>query len=434
MATVRWRGDAPTQAQVQSYVIDGTWESGDLIICTIGAKSFTYTTTSTNTTTIAAGLAAAWNALSGTTYPEFAELTASNTTNTFKLTADTAGKPMGTITLSTTESNGGAADGQTIDATNPSTGTTSTANKGPNDWNSPMNWSGGVVPVDADDIVIEDSDVDILYGLDQSSIQPTSLTIKHSYTGKIGLPYMNEDSSTGSYVEYRERYLHIEAVAVNIGQGSGTGSPRINLNDGNDEVTLNIYNTAPPEEGRDYTIQWKGTHANNDVNILKGSIGIAIEAGETATIENFKIGYVEDQDGDVTFEMGSGGTLTNLLMNGGKGLVRCGTTTIIQNAGDLTLEGAGAHASLKVRGGECHYNSTGTLGGNPSVSGDGVIDFDRDPRGKTVTNPIERYGSQSRIKDNFQVVASLVIDNNETEDMSGLEIGTNKRITRGTPA
>jgi hypothetical protein len=429
MATVRWRGDAPTTAQVQAYVIDGTWESGDLIICTIGAKSFTYTTSSTNTTTIAAGLVTAWNALSGTTYPEFAELTASNSTNTFKLTADTAGKPMGTITLSTTESGGGAADGQTIDGVTSSTGTTSTANKGPNDWNSPMNWSGGAVPVDTDDIVIQDSDVDILYGLDQSAIQPTSLTIDMSYTGKIGLPAINEDSSSGSYYEYRDRYLKIEPVTTNIGRGSGAGSGRINLNTNDDAVTVNVFNTGVAESGRERALQLLGTNAANVLNIVKGSVGVAIEAGETAQIATLRIGYLDNVSGDSQVRTGAGLTLATVSMAGGVVTLGCAATTITQDEGELTLDGTGAIATLKVRGGTCHYNTTGTLT-TGTVSGAGHLDFSQDLRSKTVTNAIERYGPQAKISDPHKVVSSLVIDNNETSDISALNIGTDFKLTR----
>ena len=89
MATVRWRGDAPAIAQVQSWAFGGTWESSDVIRVTIGGKTKDFTAGSPTTSTVVANLVAAWNALSAASWPEFAELTASQSTTTFKLTADT---------------------------------------------------------------------------------------------------------------------------------------------------------------------------------------------------------------------------------------------------------------------------------------------------------------------------------------------------------
>ena len=72
---------------------------------------------STTITTIIDTLVTAWNALSSTAYPEFAEITASRSSSSLVLTMDStnAGRPF-TCTVSTTETGGGAADSQTIDA------------------------------------------------------------------------------------------------------------------------------------------------------------------------------------------------------------------------------------------------------------------------------------------------------------------------------
>lgn len=428
MATVRWRGDAPAVAQVQAYVLAGTWEVGDIINCVIGTKTLSYTTTSTNTTTIAAGLVMAWNALSGSTYPEFAELTASNSTNTFKLTADTAGKPF-TVTISTTETGGGAADAQTIDGATSSTGTATTASSGPNDWSTAANWSGGAVPVDNDTVFIQDSDVDILYGLDQSAIQLTALNIEQSYTGKIGLPAINEDSASGSYYEYRDRYLKIEPVTCNIGRGEGNGSQRINLDNNDDAVTLGIFNSGPAESGREKAIQWKGTNASNVVNLERGSFGAALEAGEVATIATLRVGYIDNKGGDSQYRIGSGVTLGAVVIAGGVGNIGCATTAVTVDDGTLTIEGTGAHAAIIVNGGNVFLNSTGTYT-TLTISGIGIIDFSQDLRAKTVSNAIERFGSLCKIRDPHKVVASLVIDNNYTDDMAGIEAGTNAKWTR----
>jgi hypothetical protein len=61
-----------------------------------------------------------------------------------------------------------------------------------------------------------------------------------------------------------------------------------------------------------------------------------------------------------------------------------------------------------------------------------VLDFRRDFRSKTVTNPVELYGDAADVQDPYKVVSSLVVDCNETTRMEGL--GRNVRITRGTVA
>ncbi len=50
MATKRWIGAAPKVAQVQAYVIDGTWENNDIIYFTIGNVRVSLVSGSTNTT------------------------------------------------------------------------------------------------------------------------------------------------------------------------------------------------------------------------------------------------------------------------------------------------------------------------------------------------------------------------------------------------
>lgn len=430
MATVRWRGDAPAVAQVQSYAFSGTWESSDIIRVTIGGKTYDFTAGSATTNTVVTNMVSTWNALSSTLYPEFAEITAAaSPAGTLRLTADTAGRPF-TVTLLPLETGGGGADDQRIEGgTTATTGTSTTANAGPNDWSTAANWSGGAVPADGDDIYIEDSEVDILYGLDQSSIQPTSLNIAQSYTGNIGLPALNEDSATASYYEYRARYLIIEPVTCNIGRGDGAGSQRINLNTNDDQVALNIFNTGPAESGRERTVQWIGTNASNVVNLERGSFGAALEAGEVATIATLRVGYVDSKASDSTYRIGPGVTLGAVVMAGGVGTIGCATTSVAVDDGTLTIEGSGASTAIIVNAGTAFLNSTGTYT-TLTVSGTGILDFSQDLRAKTVSNAIERHGNLAKVRDPHKVVASLVIDNNYTDDMSGIEAGTNAKWTR----
>lgn len=435
MATVRWKGDAKAVAQVTSWTFGGTWETDDLITVTIGSKTISVAAGSTTISTIIDTLVAAYNALSATVYPEFAEMTASRSSSTFVLTADTAGRPF-TATLATTEANGGAADSQTIGSA-----TTSTTSSGPNDVSTAANWEGGSLPVDGDTVVIDQGSSSLLYGLDRSSVTLANLIIGPNFTGTIGLPNVNVDAGTAyAYYEYRERYLRhgasADSQATTITVNGGGGRIKISTNDS--QATLIVKNTGNPLEQNIPALLFKGTHASNAVTVQRGSVGIAYFEGETTTLATLNVGYTTNVNGDSDVTLGSGVTLSNATIQQSGGVLRTnsatsGSATITMTNGELTLQ-SGGQLGLAVRGGTCFYNSTGTLGGNPVVSGSGHLDFSQDLRSKAVTNPVEVYGASARVSDPNKVVSSLVLDLNETANTDNIRIGQNIRLTRGTPS
>lgn len=118
MATRRWRGNAPAVAQVVTVTIRQT-SNGNTVTLTHGGKSVSATSAGTNTTTLMAALATAWNA---EIIPQFAEITAEASTNTVVLTADNPGVPFDlTIAQSGT---GGDEEVKTVTVNNSPTGGT----------------------------------------------------------------------------------------------------------------------------------------------------------------------------------------------------------------------------------------------------------------------------------------------------------------------
>lgn len=288
MATRTFRGDAVAVAQVTTISVDDTWATGDTAVLTINGKDLTLTVGTTSTTAqIALDIIDMVNgddangdetrSTTGNLIPEFDEITASNVTaSTVTLTADTKGVPF-TITASETT----AGDGTLGTPTN------STAATGPNHYDDADNWSDSTLPVDADDVVVDAGDTDILYGLDQNAVTPASFKVMQRYSGNIGLPYENANG----YTEYRDRYLKVgnsgdaTNITVTIGLGSGNGSGRMNIDFGTGQYTATIFNTGNSRVTGTTALQLLGSHATNTVTIHGGDVGMAINGGETANID-----------------------------------------------------------------------------------------------------------------------------------------------------
>ena len=159
MATRRWVGKAKAVAQVSSVQVTA-YDVATTYILTVNTKTVSVIAQGSANAT-ASALATAWNAL---TFPEFAEITASSSTDTVTLTGDTAGKP---FTVSKSTSGGTGTMGSV---------TAVTAATGPNHWDNANNWKEGSVPVAGDDVIIDEGP-SILYALDQNAVTLTTLKI-----------------------------------------------------------------------------------------------------------------------------------------------------------------------------------------------------------------------------------------------------------------
>ncbi len=171
--------------------------------------------------------------------------------------------------------------GLTGAATQSITVTATTAPSGPNWWSAAANWIPSGVPANGDDVRIEIGLSDILYGLDQSAVTLASLHVAMSYTGQIGLKRLND----ADYVEYRTLDLTIGATAILIGYADGSGPPKIGLNTGSVQTSIEVRGSGGSVEPGLPAITWRGSHASNAVTILDGSFGTAPYADQTATID-----------------------------------------------------------------------------------------------------------------------------------------------------
>lgn len=392
---------------------------------TIGSKTYTFAALGSATAAgVVTALVAAWAALDASLFPEFAEITPSLTsTATLTLTATTAGKPFSATVTSVSAA--GTVDG--VIAGSGSTGTT-TAGQGPNDWSVAANWSGAAVPITGDAVIIDDGTFSILYGLAQSGVTLASLTVTAAFQGNgtIGLPATNADAA--EYPEYRQAYLAIGATLATVGAGQGNGSGRIKLDTGSAATTLTVYRTGSGSDNGVPALLWKGTSASNVVNVYGGSdVGIAVYGGETADVS----GGLTLQGGS-SVRCGPGVTLAAIVVDNSSIEINSAIgTSLTMDGSSAIIWGTGAVAQLTMRDSTVTYNTSGTLGGATLLSGSSLIDFSQDQRSKTVTNPIDLYGA-SAFNDPNKVTGAIVLDFDE--EVPGLGLGRNVRITRGTPS
>ena len=444
MATRRWLGNAVQITQVDTITVANTWATNDTVTMTINGKSIVLTIkTDTSTANVATAIKEIWNGDTqsgtgahistptfadggGNIIPEFREVTASVSGSVVTLTADTAGKPFVLTVTETTAGSGTASEA------------TATAATGKHFFNDTDNWSGSTVPVDSDTVVFDNSDIDCLYAIDQNAVSPEITKIYQSYTGRIGLPEINVDDTAYPYREYRDRFLKLNASGdsvtndIDIGIGSGRGSQRINMDLHSGTNLVTVHNSGSRELSNIPPVNLKGGGASSQLTIVKGDVGIALIDGDTTTFTTVRMGYRDNRESDAKLYAGANAALTTVNKDGGELESWAAITTLTQHAG-VTKHRQGAITTLNGRGGHVIYNSTTALA-TATLTNDCHLDFSQDLRAKAVTNPVERYGSDTKISDPFNVVGTLVFDNNQTSDLSGIDAGTHVRWTRGSVA
>lgn len=438
MATRYWQPTALATYEKKTITVANTWATSDTGTITINGNDLTVTVgAATTTADVAAALVAAFNGsaavgtetrnTTGNLIPEFNEITATLSGSTVILTHDTAGVPFTATVSENTAGTGTLAIADTITA------------QGPNYWNSADNWSGATVPVDGDTVVISSGSVDILYGLNQTSVSLATLRIEQGYTGKIGLPHRNANG----YNEYRTTYLTLgdvgdaQAMTVYVGSGEGAGSGRIKIDNGDAQTTLVVYNTGNPVETGVPSLLFKGTHASNAATVNKGSVGFAVlgdeTAASTAVLTTLSVGYTTNPAGDSTVRCGLGCALTTVDQSGGKLEINSAATTITKTGGDLTLAGNGVTVTtLNERGGTTYVTGTTTIT-TANLSNAGVLDYSRDMRSKTIANAVNIYGNQAKFIDPYKVTGSVVLDLEQGGALANHNLGQHVKLTRGTP-
>lgn len=368
-ATVRWLGNATEVAQVDKFTPTDPNTGHIFTLTATGLDSTTAAISFTADANDVVGavcynLAKNWNASTDTLCTP---ITAANNQTYITLTADTAG-----VAFSVASSVGAGTGGTPAPTL---TRAVTTKNEGPRDWSSTANWSAGALPGGAAGQDVYINGATILYGLDQSAISNTldSLSISQSQTGS--------NPAAG----HSPIYLQIKSTTVNLGAYYGPGAPSesapINIDTGSTASTLVVYNAG--SNGTMPAVRLKANSGSTNVRVLKGKVGIAYEAGETATVGVLTVSYVNRPTSDADVFVGEGVTMTTLAQTGGNVVLQCALTTATSEAGTLDTAGGGAITTLNASGATCTLNSTGTIT-TLNITG-GTVDFSRSAAARTVT-------------------------------------------------
>lgn len=342
-------------AQVSTITFGGTWEADDNVIVNLTAEDGTSTSVLTTVSgstviqTIINTVITAANNAATPTHSTFLGLFenlvfATPTSTTLSVTASEAGVPF-SISVSSTETGGGAADAQTI-----SVATTTTV-RGPEDWANTRNWSDEIVPVNSDTVWMDGAAVNgILYGLNQSAVTVTNLTIFDSFVYPIG----QWTKISGLAVNHFP--LKLSATLANIhepaldGTGRG-GSQLIIINFGTAQATVNV--KGGPASGMAPgmpPVMLVGTHASNRCS-LTGSTP-TVGWGVATVGAAYTLTHAENHSQAGTLTLGATGTITNVNQTGN------GRTFL--NAA-VTGDGSSINYGTIVRAGTLIATGTGTI-------------------------------------------------------------------------
>jgi hypothetical protein len=345
--TTHWVGGTTAVKQITSVTVANTWAASDTLTTTLtsedGSTTETVTSTATGSDIETDVVDVHIVDLNNSVKALFAGITwDKNGTTKVRGTADVAGVPFyiaGSETTAGDGTYGSAAD--------------DTANAGPTDWNTLGNWinssgGAGTIPTAQDTLRIlphnthvdvngKPVSYDIRYGLDQSSIDITSLRFSKEYRGVVGSPsesfYLQIDCTFGTAITI------IESQSPSIWlKGSHDAIHVVNLPHGKDALHLSGGTIA--------TLRLLGPAVRGKVTVADSSV--------VTTLNVFAIA------GPV--KIGTSGTAITLAEIAGASDIEINRAITTINSVNCTItKGAGAVSTWNNRGAYVYYNGTGTI-------------------------------------------------------------------------
>ena len=410
-STISYTSREAAVAQVDHVTPGGTIAATDLFRIALGSKTLEVVATATTVAHIVALLKNAIDAAQATE-PEWTRVTASDETTHLQVTSRTPGEPF-TLTAAIVNTSGGTAPTLT-----PST---ATASKGPRHYDHAANYSGGALPANGDTLIVEGGH-SLAFG-DLSAVTLAPFIVR-DFGGQIGLPPVNQD---GGYAEYRPQEMLISATIFDCMQNVVSQCLRINF--GSAQVTGTVYSSGTPLERTLHAVTLRGSHASNVFTLLGGSVGIATEAGETATAATIRTG-ASISSGDSRPRSAKARRVTNFTMEGGNVRLYADSANVIVDGGTCQL------IDDPDISGSCIIRESGTVevNGAPTVAkfivgSGGFLDLSKDARPFTVS-ACDLYAG-GRIYDPFKRATwstGIVLKQCGLEDVT-LNIGNDRTVS-----
>lgn len=232
-----------------------------------------------------------------------------------------------------------------------------------NTYNTAANWSGGSAPTTNDTVVIPRDAAYDIDGYDASATTLTAFIVEEGCSVNIGSTTTPLQVSPASF-----RY-----------DGSGTTAV-FNFNGTNTDVLCG--KTVTPATGRN-GLYIKGSSLDSITVYGTGNVGLAVLAGDTATVDS---GADLTVSGSGVLDIGESVTLTGTTIKQNGGTVNCRSAIItLEKRGGTFNHLKGNATTVSNWGGVYNDQSNGTMttynGGNT-----GQYLREKDLRDKTITN------------------------------------------------
>lgn len=376
MATRYWKGSVSPRSQVVTITVTA-YDAATTYIITIGVNQVSVVGSGGTTTTVATALVAA---LQATDYPEFQEVSWTSSGAVITGVANTPGVPF----TATSSVSGGAG---TIGAV-----TTTITNTSPNDVGDANNWSAATLPTSGDSVVVENTDIAMLWRCETfASTDIVSWIVRSSMTGRIGLPTYNDNG----YVEYRTTTMQLQTcTTLYIEQADNLGEGEQKFYTGTNAAAVTVIGNGNGTLGEE--VLWlSGANNSNTLENNGGSVAVAALDSDTATIATLNA-----TDGSVT-RCGLGVTFNSATVKATNSTLdlrsNVTTLTVDGSASSLTCWNTMTVTTLSLTS-PCVYNSSGTITtlnlyvtDSGDAAGVGSIDFSQDRTARTITNTVNMY-------------------------------------------
>lgn len=241
------------------------------------------------------------------------------------------------------------------------------------------------VPVATDNVRIPAGAGSISSNLDNTSVALGSFIVEKGYTGTIA-------SSSA--------YLRVGATRFEF---DGSGLSYIDL--GASSVSPQVFSTSSAGDGL------RGLYllgsAMATVNVVGGQVGVAVNAGETATITTATV-----TGGSGSLWLGAGVSLTTFTAHGGSNVVRCTGTTMNIRGGTTNTEEVGTFTTQNIYGGTLVRNSTGTVTTLNSYGGS--VDDTQSNAVRTTTTTNKYKGGSIKFNKEACTYTTVVVQDSQT--------------------